>query len=180
MVKNPPAMWENWVQSLDWEDPLEKGMATDSSILAWRIPWTEEPGGPQSTGHKRVGTWLSMHIQTLSGQGTEMPHATWGNQKRKRKQTPGSCHLALYNLVSRGEGGRMNQHRWKCGGRTTWYRVGPGDLVELWWWNQILNEELSFARTWPFSEGSISCPPLLTHTPFLWTFKTLQQTSVTL
>ena len=38
MVKNPPAMWETWVQSLDWEDPLEEGMATHSSILAWRIP----------------------------------------------------------------------------------------------------------------------------------------------
>ena len=44
-VKNPPAMLEAWVWSLCWEDPLEKGMATHSSILAWRIPWTEEPGG---------------------------------------------------------------------------------------------------------------------------------------
>ena len=41
-VKNPPAMRETWVQSLDWEDPLEEGMTTHSSILAWRIPWTEE------------------------------------------------------------------------------------------------------------------------------------------
>ena len=40
LVKNPPAMRETWIQSLDWEDPLEKGMATHSSILAWRIPWT--------------------------------------------------------------------------------------------------------------------------------------------
>ena len=45
LVKNPPAMQEIWVQSLGWEDPLEKGMATHSSILAWEIPWTEEPGG---------------------------------------------------------------------------------------------------------------------------------------
>ena len=44
MVKSLPAMREIWVQSLDWDDPLEKGMATHSSILAWRIPWTEEPG----------------------------------------------------------------------------------------------------------------------------------------
>ena len=41
MVKNPPAMWETWVQSLAWEDPLEKGTAALSSLLAWRIPWTE-------------------------------------------------------------------------------------------------------------------------------------------
>ena len=55
MVKNPPAMWETWVQSLGQEDPLEKGMVTLSSILAWRIPWTEKPGGLQSMGLQRVG-----------------------------------------------------------------------------------------------------------------------------
>ena len=55
MVKNPPAMWETWVRSLGLEDPLEKEMATHSSILAWRIPWTEEPGRLQSRGSQRVG-----------------------------------------------------------------------------------------------------------------------------
>ena len=54
MVKNPPAMWESWVQSLGWEDPLEEGMATHFSILAWRIPWAEEPGGLQSMGSQRA------------------------------------------------------------------------------------------------------------------------------
>ena len=49
-MKNLPAMRETWVQSLDWEDPLEKGMATYSSILVWRIPWTEKSGGLQSMG----------------------------------------------------------------------------------------------------------------------------------
>ena len=49
-VKSLPAMQETWVQSLDGKDTLEKGMATPSSILAWRIPWTEEPGGLQSMG----------------------------------------------------------------------------------------------------------------------------------
>ena len=44
-IKNPPAMWDTWVLPLGWEDFLEKGTATHSSILAWRIPWTEEPGG---------------------------------------------------------------------------------------------------------------------------------------
>ena len=52
LVKNSPAMQETWVRSLGWEDPLEKGMATHSSILAWRIPWTEEPGRLQSMGCK--------------------------------------------------------------------------------------------------------------------------------
>ena len=55
LVKNLPAMPETWVRSLGWEDPLEEGMATHSSILAWRIPWTEEPGGLQSMGSQRVG-----------------------------------------------------------------------------------------------------------------------------
>ena len=55
MVKNLPAMPEIWVQSLGWEDPLEKGMATYSSILACRIPWTEKPGGLQFMGSLRVG-----------------------------------------------------------------------------------------------------------------------------
>ena len=55
MVKNLPAVQETWVQSLSWEDPLEKGMATHSSIIAWRIHWTEEPGPLLSMGSQRVG-----------------------------------------------------------------------------------------------------------------------------
>ena len=54
MVKNLPAVQENHVHSLGWEDILEKGMATLSIILAWEIPWTEEPGGLQSMGSQRV------------------------------------------------------------------------------------------------------------------------------
>ena len=52
-LKHLPAVWETWVQSLGQEDPLEKEMATHSSVLAWRIPWTEEPGGLQSQGGVR-------------------------------------------------------------------------------------------------------------------------------
>ena len=55
-LKRLPAMWETWVRSLGWEDPLEKEMATHSSILAWRIPWTEELGGLQSTGCEELDT----------------------------------------------------------------------------------------------------------------------------
>ena len=54
-IKHLPAMRETWVRSLGRKDPLEKEMATHSSILAWRIPWTEEPGGLQSMGSQRVG-----------------------------------------------------------------------------------------------------------------------------
>ena len=68
VVKNLPTVQETGIQSLDQEDPLEKGMATRSSILAWRIPWTEEPGGLQSMGSPWVGhewatdTWLDSSL----------------------------------------------------------------------------------------------------------------------
>ena len=55
MVKDPPAVLETWVRSLGGEDPLEEGVAIHSSILAWRILWTEEPGGLQSMGSQRAG-----------------------------------------------------------------------------------------------------------------------------
>ena len=55
LVKNLPAVWETWVQTLSWEDLPEQGVATHCSILAWRIPWTEEPGRLQSMGSQRVG-----------------------------------------------------------------------------------------------------------------------------
>ena len=60
VVKNLPAMWETQVQSLGQEDPLERGMATHSSMLGWEIPWTEEPGGLQSMGSQRVEhSWVT-------------------------------------------------------------------------------------------------------------------------
>ena len=65
MVKNPPAMQETWVGSLGWENPLEKRMAIHSSILAWTIPWTEEPGRLQSMGSQGVG-----HFHTLFTSGS--------------------------------------------------------------------------------------------------------------
>ena len=55
-VKNLPAMWDTWVQSLSREDPLEEDMGTLSSVLAWRIPWTEEPGGLWSMGSQELDT----------------------------------------------------------------------------------------------------------------------------
>ena len=66
MVKNPPAMWETWVQSLGWEDPLEKGMATHSSILAWRITWKEEPGRLQSMGWQSLTRLSNFHLELES------------------------------------------------------------------------------------------------------------------
>ena len=65
LVKNPPAMWETCVRSLGREDPLEKEMATHSSILAWRIPRTEGLGGLQSMGHKESDTTKRLHFTSL-------------------------------------------------------------------------------------------------------------------
>ena len=61
-VKNLPAMQETWVGFLGWKDPLEEGMATHSSILAWRIPWTEESHGPQSMGTRPTPTAWRVHV----------------------------------------------------------------------------------------------------------------------
>ena len=66
MVKNLPVMWETWVLSLGWEDPLKKEMATCSSILAWKIPWTEEPDRLQSMGSQRATTEQLIHIYIIT------------------------------------------------------------------------------------------------------------------
>ena len=66
MIKRLSTIWETWVRSLGQEDPLEKEMAIHSSILAWRIPWTEEPGGLQSLGLQRVGHNLETKQQVTN------------------------------------------------------------------------------------------------------------------
>ena len=73
MIKNPPEMQETVVQSLAWEDILKKGMATRSSTLAWKIPWTEEPGRLQSMGLQRVGHNWATH--------THIPHTHTHTQR---------------------------------------------------------------------------------------------------
>ena len=108
MVKNLPTMKETWVRSLGWEDPPEKGMATHASILVWKIPQIEEPGGLQSMGLKRAGhnggltgslSGASLVVQryrllaSLSGStgsisGRDVPHAMGCGQKRKWCPSP--------------------------------------------------------------------------------------------
>ena len=92
-------MWETWVQSLGWEDPLEKEMATHSTILAWRIPWTEEPGGLQSTGSQRVGhDWVTLlHFTHFSH-----PYMTTGKTIALNRWTfVGKVTSVLFNMLSR-------------------------------------------------------------------------------
>ena len=88
MAKNLLAMQETWVQSLGQEDSLEKGMAIHSSILSWRIPWTEEPGGLQSRGSQRVGhnweanTHTHTHIQgSIEAQDYKIMSSPWKKMK---------------------------------------------------------------------------------------------------
>ena len=69
MVRNPPAIWETWVPSLGQEDLLEKGVATHSSIFAWRIPWTEEPGGLQSIASQSQTRLINQQTFSVSGGG---------------------------------------------------------------------------------------------------------------
>ena len=86
-------MWETWVRSLGWEDPLEEGIATHSSILAWRISWTEEPGRLQSMGSQRVGhNWATKHRK----QNSVLVKVT----QRNRTKTSRVCHVC-YMCVSR-------------------------------------------------------------------------------
>ena len=67
MIKCLPAMQETGIRSLGWEDPLEKEMAPHSSTLAWKIPWTEEPGKLQSMGHKELDTTERLHFHFFKG-----------------------------------------------------------------------------------------------------------------
>ena len=79
MVKNPTAIQETWVQFLGWEDPLEKGIATRSSILPWRIPWTEEPGGYSPQGHKESDTTEQLPLEDIRLKYQDLDHLhSWG------------------------------------------------------------------------------------------------------
>ena len=85
-VKNMPAVSETWVPSLGWEDPPEEGMATLSSILAWRIPWTEEPGGLQSMVLQRVGhDWSTKHNSQHNKCSIRSEYLTYWIWKRRWK-----------------------------------------------------------------------------------------------
>ena len=110
MVENLPAMQETQVQSLEWEDPLEKEMATHSRVLAWRIPWTEEPGGLQSMGSQKSQTWLSNYQRPTTRQVFEHAfdlEAFFPSLQRKNRAQKTQSYLALlfFNLVN------IYQHR---------------------------------------------------------------------
>ena len=115
MVKNPPAIRETWVQSLGWEDPLEEGMATHSIILAWWIPWAEEPGRLQFMGSQSHMTeWLNtaLHRTSPMGQRVKIPlycrrhrrcgFNSWVGKIPWRRAWQPTLYCCLKNPVDRG------------------------------------------------------------------------------
>ena len=97
-IKHLPAMQETRVRSLGWEDPLEKEMAIHSSILAWRIPWTEEPGGLQSTGWQRVGHFTpALQAYSLSSEPPGKPPL----DQNKTKQTKSKEIMLRFKVLLR-------------------------------------------------------------------------------
>ena len=95
-VKNLPAMQETRVQPLGWEDLLEEGMATHSTIPAWRIPWTEEPGGLQSTGSQRVGhDWATFTLEFYTSQSNTLGKRGKNKDNFRHARTQKFTSLAL-------------------------------------------------------------------------------------
>ena len=146
-----------WVRSLGWEDPLEEEMATHSSILAWRIPWTEEPGGLQSTGLQRVGhDWATSHAHTQSWS-QEMNFSASGylclftevwtlgtNSIQESKDCIKMLHHGPYHSFL--QNGHLD--RWICEEKQ---RPSPGPcLLHLWAWN------LGLFLLWPLCARGIS------------------------
>ena len=98
MVKNLPAMQETWVQSLGQEEPLEKGMATHSSILAWKIPWMEEPGRLQSMGLQRVGHDWTTSLST-SWNSPSTSSSNWNLVISWEQSIPGRLSYTSYSCI---------------------------------------------------------------------------------
>ena len=93
MVKNPPAMQETWLLSLSLEEPWEKGMTTHSSILAWRVPWTEKPGRLQSMGSQRVGYDRARNTQFPQVRSSVPPECPASDASQNG--APGYLHFSL-------------------------------------------------------------------------------------
>ena len=117
MVKNPPAMQETWVWPPGWQDPLKEGMATHSSILAWKIPRTEESGRLPSMGSKRVGhDWVTKHHTSVLYENIQN-----GQRHRNRKQVSGFQGL--------GEGKMDMTIYWIPGLLLGWWRCSRREVI---------------------------------------------------
>ena len=97
-VKKPPAKWEIWVWSLGWKDPLEKWMAIHFSNLAWKIPWTEEHGGPQSIVSQRVGRIIKRTRDQISRDKNQSSNCQHSLDHRENKGISGKYLILLHWL----------------------------------------------------------------------------------
>ena len=142
-VQNLPAMQESWVHSLGWEDSLEKAMATHSSFLAWRIPWTGEPGGLHCTGSQRVGHGWTTSTHT---------HKVWYYSLLLRTQMTSSMMVP--------ESKTLNHGRERLRGESFNYLIPPYFLIptfcnHIWYRNSV---EI-LARLW-----------ILCQSPKVWSY----------
>ena len=151
-------MQETWIQSLGWEDPLEEEMANYSSVFAWQIPWTEEPGGLQPTGYQRVGHdwWLSMdactrQVGSMISRAPVLPH--WYGLFLHRGCTDIICcvflFLAIVGYVAVGIIGKRRRGwgggSWVCGQPTA---SGAEGQKGSWWWSPITSTFLDPSTAW--------------------------------
>ena len=136
MVKNLPAIQETWVRFLGWEDPLEKGMATHSSILTWRNPWTEEPGGLQSMELQRVRhNWATnTHIHTPGSASLQRLHFQQRQDSCQQLQQPTFSDLMLSFFSTFGISPKPNCRWLERGYMTTLWTV----QWRLRGWNAVL------------------------------------------
>ena len=140
MVKNLPAMQETQVWSLGWEDPLEKGMATDCSILTWKIPWTEEPGGLQCKGWQRVGHNWETNTLTFKGTRRTERKCDLKESGSRWSQWEREPHWKGLMGHSRGAGGCLHY---------PWGLKEPGGLFQSGnWYDQILCRKIIPTEAW--------------------------------
>ena len=167
MAKNLPEMQETWVQFLGWEDPLEQEMASHSNISAWRIPWTEEPGGLQCMGCKESDTTeqLSTHIHTK-----QRRHRMTQKERERTDCDPGGespgSPTGLPNHCLQRQVARLWQLQRRAGrtrlGGSAWPQQGPGkrtrgSLGES--VRSLLERLAPLARCQQQEEGGGPCPP---------------------
>ena len=170
MVKNLPAVWETLVWFLGQEDPLEEGVATHSSVLAWKVPWTEGPGGLQCLGSQRVGQSWASDTHTKQGAAGKdasilfpfplsdlLPAPPWQTHRKQSAAEPGGCSP----VESRPQGNKTGQRRAWEGAGASWQ----------WQWCNQKNKPLIFSpSSWHRAPKTLRVP-LIIRTPCIYSWQ---------